>query len=162
MGKWQKLFESSLPPVKQRDRGRQYTFGPPATAEELAAAEQALGIQLPASLRELFSEFNGSWWTSEDHRAIGEAGEKLFLDLNNLAVRVPNYFRNCGNILPPEEDLKKVVFFAQWNGFSDLWGVCVAKVAGRKVGEIVHLDHETGELAKAFKDLTDFVRRGPR
>ena len=71
-------------------------------------------------------------------------------------------FRTCGNELPPEEDLRKVVFICQVNGFADLYGVCVAKVAGHRAGAVIKLDHEKGFLEAAYPSLAKFVRNGPK
>jgi hypothetical protein len=158
VGKWRALFESNLPPLEEREYGEQYDFGPPATAEQLDAAERALGIRLPADVREMLSEFNGMWRrrTKFSHSPT----DIQYLDLHHLAVKVPRYFRNCGNTLPPEEDLRKVVFICQFNGFGDLWGVCVADVAGHRAGAVVKLDHEVGKLEASHPSLADYVRDG--
>ncbi|HEY1189233.1 MAG TPA: SMI1/KNR4 family protein [Gemmata sp.] len=37
-------------------------FRPPATAEQIAEAEAALGLPLPVPLRELYAEFDGLWF----------------------------------------------------------------------------------------------------
>jgi len=39
---------------------------------------------------------------------------------------------------------------------------CTKDVAGFRTGEIVKLDHELGELEKAFASLLDFVMLGCR
>ena len=160
MGKWRALFEANLPPEDKREYGEQYQFGPPATEEQLAAAEQSLGLKLPTAIRELLSEFNGVWYTTRLDRKQGCEPSILYLDLDSMAVRVPHYFRTCGNPLPPEDELRRVVFIAQSNGFADLWGVCAESVGGHPAGAVVKLDHEIGELEARHPSLTDFVRNG--
>jgi hypothetical protein len=160
MGKWRTLFESNLPPVEQREYGKEYEFGPPATAEQIAAAEQALGARLPADVREMLSEFNGIWQTSAVGRKGGRAPDIAFLDTRHLSVDVPAYFDDCGNPLPSVASLRKVVFVAQSNGFGDLWGVCAADVDGHPAGAVVRLDHEVGELEACHPSLADFIRAG--
>ena len=160
MGKWRTLFESNLPPLEQREYGEQYEFGPPATEEQLAAAESALGVPLPQDVRELLAEFNGVRYTTRASRQHGHEPYILYLDIEHLTVEVPRYFRTCGNVLPPEENLRKVVFVCQSNGFGDLWGACVADVAGNRTGEVVRLDHEVGELEASHPSLAEFVRTG--
>jgi hypothetical protein len=160
MGKWRVLFESNLPPVEQREYGEEYEFGRPATAGQIATAEQALGARLPADVREMLSEFNGMWSTSAVARKHGHSPSIAFLDIEHMTVDVPRYFANCGNTLPPKEDLCKVVWVAQSNGFSYLWGVCVEDVAGHKAGAVVRMDHEVGDLEACQPSLAEFVRVG--
>ena len=159
MSKWRTLFESKLPPVEERDYRMVYEFGPPATEAQLAAAEAVLGVRLPADVREMLSEFNGVWATAtfDDGR---RSRKVLYLDTNGLSVQVPEYFDDCGNDLPDAEDLRKVVFVAQSNGFGDLWGVCAEDVAGHKAGVVVTLDHEGGGLRATHPSLAAFVAEG--
>jgi hypothetical protein len=155
------LFESELRPVRQREYGAEYEFGPPATDEQIAAAEQALGVNLPADVRQMLSEFNGVWRRTRfaDGR---EYRDILYLDLQYMTTDLPAYFADCGNPLPPKKDRRKVVFFSQSNGFGELWGVCAADVAGHSAGAVIHLDHEVGELEASHPSLTEFVRSGPK
>jgi hypothetical protein len=157
MGKWREAFEHGRPSEWDVEYGREYSFGPPATEEQLAAAESVLGVRLPADVRELLSEFNGIWYTididqRESYKSI------LYLDIDYMTGRVPDYFRTCGNDLPAEEVLRKVVFVRQSNGFGDLWGVCLEDVAGARAGNVVRLDHEVGELEECSPSLFEFVR----
>ncbi|HEY7313131.1 MAG TPA: SMI1/KNR4 family protein [Gemmataceae bacterium] len=158
MGKWRTMFEANLPPVDERTYGEQYDFAPPATEEQLATAESALGTRFPADVREMLSEFNGIWRRTK----FGGDPSIQYLDLHHMTVAVPEYFRTCGNELPPKKDLRKIVFVCQFNGFGDLWGVCVSDVAGHRAGEVVKLDHEVGELEASHPSLAEFVRRGPK
>ena len=158
MGKWREAFEHARPSEGDTEYGRQYSFGPPASAEQLAAAEAALGAKLPAEVRELLSEFNGVWKTTEVDRRMGYEPSILYLDINHMSMDVPEYFRTCGNPLPSEDDLRKVVFFCQSNGFADLWGVCLGDVCELKAHQIVRLDHEVGELEPCADNLYEFVR----
>jgi hypothetical protein len=159
VGKWRTLFESNLPPFEHREYGEQYVIGSPASEEQLAAAESALG-PLPQDVRDLLAEFNGVWYTTRASRRNGRAPDILYLDIEHMTVEVPRYFRTCGNVLPSEEDLRKVVFVCQSNGYGDLWGVCMADVAGNQAGEVVRLDHEVGELEASYPSLAEFVRTG--
>jgi hypothetical protein len=159
MGKWRTLFESSLPPVAERPYKAEYDFALPASDEQLAAAEQALGVVFPADVREMLSEFNGVWCRT--HFPDGrEYRDILYLDLQHMTVDVPQYFADCGNPLPPKKDRQKVVFVAQENGFGELWGECAAEVAGHPAGAVVCLDHEVGELEPSHPCLEEFVRSG--
>ncbi|HZT80573.1 MAG TPA: SMI1/KNR4 family protein [Gemmataceae bacterium] len=158
MGKWRNAFEHGRPSKGDSKYGVEYTFGPPATKEQLAAVEAALGVKLPADVSQLLSEFNGVWFTTEVDRREGYEPSILFLDTKHMSVEVPEYLRTCGNPLPPEDDLKKVVFVRQSNGFADLWGVCLKGVAGFRAGEVVKLDHEVGELEDCANSLYEFIR----
>jgi hypothetical protein len=168
--KWRRLFESGVrlrrlfqsavflaPKYVER-----YDFSPPATEQQLDAAEQALGMRLPTDVREMLSEFNGVWSTSEFRRSIGFDRDIVYLDINHITLDIPEHFRTCGDVLPPEEHLRKVVFVYQSNGFSDLYGVCAEDVAGFRAGEVVKLDHEVGELERGYSSLRKFVRWGPK
>src|SRR5262245_66572452 len=100
MEKWRTLFESNLPPVEQREYEEQYEFGPPATAEQLAAAESALGVRLPPDVRELLAEFNGVWYTTRASRRNGSEPDILYLNIEYMTVEVPQYCRSCGKARP--------------------------------------------------------------
>src|SRR5262249_54759321 len=129
MGKWRDLFEAGLPPVAGRPYRTEYEFGPPAAADQIAAAGATLEVRFAADVREMLSEFNGVWSLShfDDGRELRSI---LFLDLHHLTVELPQYFADCGgNPLPPKKDRRKVVFVCQSNGFAELWGVCVEDVA---------------------------------
>ncbi len=158
MGKWQEAFEHGRPSEWDAEYGREYSFGPPATKEELTTAEASLGARLPADVREMLSEFNGVWYTIEVDRREGYEPSILYLDIKHMTAEVPEYFRTCGNELPPEADLRKVVFVRQSNGFGDLWGVCLEDVAGFRAGQVVRLDHEVGELEACAASLYELVR----
>jgi hypothetical protein len=158
MGKWREAFEHGRPSEWDMEYGREYSFGPPATEEQLAAAESVLGVRLPTDVRELLSEFNGVWYTIEIDRREGYDPSILYLDIEHMTVKVPEYFRTCGNPLPKRKDLRKVVFIRQSNGFGDLWGVCLEDVAGFRAGNVVKLDHEVGELEECSNTLFDFIR----
>ncbi len=162
MGKWRDLFEAELPPVAERPYRTEYDFGPPAAADQIAAAEAALKVQFPADVREMLSEFNGVW--SLSHFDDGREFRSIrFLDLHHMTVELPQYFAECGgNPLPPKKDRRKVVFVCQSNGFAELWGVCVEDVAGRRAGAVVKLDSEVGEFEPAHASLAEFVRSGPK
>ena len=160
MGKWRTLFESNLPPVGQREDGEEYEFGPPATTDEIAAAERALGIPLPAEVREMLSEFNGVWYTTTGGRELGHLPDIVYLDTTNLSIDVPKHLADY-EPSPPRYYLRRVVFVAAENGFADLWGVCASDVSGHKAGTVVRLDHEVGRLEACHPSLAAFVRGGP-
>jgi hypothetical protein len=133
VAEWRTLFEADLPPVGEREYGAEYDFGPSATNEQIAAAEQVLGVALPADVREMLSEFNGVWRRTRfaDGR---EYRDIFYLDLQHMTEEVPQYFADCGNPLPPKKDRRKVVFIAQSNGFGNC-GACARPTwAGTRPG----------------------------
>jgi|GEM_PF-1751257 len=154
---WRTRFEVNLTPAAQRKYAEQYEFGPPATEEQLTAVESALGLRLPADVRELLSEFNGVWETAEIHQHRGKP-EILFLDTEHMAVRVPAYLRSVAEYVPPEKDLQKVVFVCGTNGFATLWGVCIEDVADFRAGEVVMLDHAGQVFEPRAPSLFEFAR----
>jgi hypothetical protein len=158
VGKWREAFELGRPSAWDIEVGREYSFGPPATEKQLAAAESVLGVRLPADVRELLAEFNGVWYTIEIDPREAYEPSILYLDIEHMTVDVPEYFRTSGNPLPKEEELRKVVFIRQSNGFADLWGVCLEDVADFRAGAVVKLDHELGELEECSPSLFEFVR----
>jgi hypothetical protein len=158
VGKWREAFEHGRPSEWDTEYGRKYTFGSPATLEQVAAAEAVLGVRLSADVREMLSEFIGVWYTIEVDRRQGYEPSILYLDLEHLSVEVPRYFRTSGNPLPAEHDLVRVVFVSQSNGFGDLWGVCLEDVRGFRAGHVVNLDHEVGEFEACADSLYEFVR----
>jgi hypothetical protein len=46
----------------------------------------------------------------------------------------------------------------QQNGFADLYGVGAEDVGPFRVGRVVFMDHEVGELEDAYPNLLEFVR----
>jgi ankyrin repeat protein len=160
LGKWRMLFKSNLALVEEREYGIEYEFGPPATAEQIAAAEKAIGVKLPADVREMLSEFNGVWDIGKIDRELGNPPDIAFLDTWYMSVKVPDYLADTDNPLPSKKALRKVVWVAQSNGFGDLWGVCIEDVGKHKAGAVVQLDHEVGDLEKCQPSLSEFVRVG--
>jgi hypothetical protein len=157
MGKWRQAFEHGRPSSEDIEYDRLYTFGPPANEEQLAFAETTLGLRLPPEVRDLLSEFNGVWSTSESSRRRGEPPDIKFLDVEHMSVLVPQYF-GAYDFYPPESfEYRKIVFVHQINGYSVLHGVCVEDLAGFRAGEVVRLD---AELEAAFPSLIEFVRLG--
>jgi len=160
VGMWRTLIESSLPPVEQRAADEVYEFGPPATEDQLAAAERTLGFRLPGDLREMLGEYNGFRYST----APDEDGDALlhfsYLNTVEMSVEVPDYLAEFG--CPAKAaDFRKVVFFFQSNGYGDMLGVCVADVAGHAAGSVVKVDHEVGELEAFAGSLRELLAPEP-
>ncbi len=158
MSQWRKAFEEDRPSREDVEYKREYTFGPPATEEQLAQAEQRLGAPLPVSLRELLREFNGIWYTTKYDRERGYEASMCFLDTEKIPG-VLDVLVDSGNDIPPVDDLKKVAFFWQSNGYAVLYGVCLEDIAEFEAGAVVYLDHEHDALLAAYPDLLSFVRQ---
>ncbi|WP_406694280.1 SMI1/KNR4 family protein [Singulisphaera sp. Ch08] len=156
MGKWREAFEEGRPSFYDRDYGRVYHFGPPATPEQISEAEQILGRPLPTELLSLLSEFNGvrdtTRWSGAD-----DEGDSVFLSTMDLPD-VLGYLRDVEDELPKPVRMGKVVFFWQDNGYAELYGICAERVGRWPAGTIVHLDHESQELKAPYPDLMAFVR----
>ena len=103
-------------------------------------------------------EFNGIWRSTKSDRRDGRPGAIAYLDIDHMTVHVPEYFRTCGNNLPPDNDLRKVVFLYQRNGFAELIGICAEDVGEFPAGRLVKLDHELGVFEWSYKTLADLVR----
>ena len=158
MGKWKDAFNENLPALKDREYGERFAFGRPATLKQLAACEARLGAALPDDLRELLREFNGVRYTTDVDRKQGYEASPLYLDTDQIAG-VFDLLVDTGNDLPPLDDLKRVAFFWQSNGYGEVYGVCLAPVAGLRTGTVVKLDHENDRLERAYPNLLAFVRK---
>jgi hypothetical protein len=88
----------------------------------------------------------------------------VYFGTDGMLAGVPDYLRNWGAppTTPSGADLRKVVFVGQQNGYADLYGVCLDAVGGFEAGQVVKLDHETGDLEEAFDSLKAFVEDGPK
>ncbi len=157
MGKWREAFEEGRPSFYDRDYGRQYHFGPPATSEQLSEAEQHIGRPLPAELRSLLSEFNGVRYTTRWSGA-GAEGDPVFLSTAELP-EVPRLLRDVEAVPAPVRQ-GKVIFFWQNNGYAELYGICVKRMRMGlwRAGTVVYLDGESMELTAPYPDLMAFVR----
>jgi uncharacterized protein (TIGR02996 family) len=161
---WRPLFEANRLPFGEREYRTEYVFGPPAKPEAIAAAEAALGMRLPADVREMLAEFNGVWEHNR-YRAGNTSEDIHLLDLQHMSVDVPDHllsFATSGGPLPPSDELRKVVFVCQSNGFGNLWGVCAEPVSGHPTRAVVKLDHDVGEWEPSYPSLSEFVRSSPK
>src|SRR4051794_35263873 len=84
MGKWREAFEQGRPSAEDVEYNREYIFGPPATEERIAAAQEALGVSLPSEVRDMLREFNGVWKTTTVRRSRGDEPDVVLLDTETM------------------------------------------------------------------------------
>lgn len=135
MTKWRQIFESrkSTPDVDEM----KYNIKPPASSEQLAEVEAKLGIQLPADVRELLSEFNGN--AAVYPNADYEVG--LYFSTQDLLEEVPDFIEEWEDE-ELDEFASNCVFLCHENGMSELYAVVVNDFKDLHSGEIVQVDHE--------------------
>ena len=154
---WRTRFEVNLQPQSKR-RDEIYEIGPPATEQQIAAAEQSLGFALPADARAMVQAFNGSrvWYCygpEEDQRAITAR-------LNSLEEMVaePAAIRGMyGEEFYVESGLGRAIFIEIGDGNHTL--LCVEAIGEFAAGEVICLDHDGLNLTKQYESLQDFVTR---
>ena len=155
MGFWKTTFERSAEAVPDRaERCVAYRFGPPASDTELEMLSGHLGSAVPSDLRAMLQEFNGieirdKYW--------GASWQPLYLSVDQMLHDVPEYVRTSGNPIPPSEELANVAFFAHQNGFAELYGVCLRAFSSFGDGDVLVMDHDTGEFDRAEDSLMGFV-----
>jgi hypothetical protein len=59
-------------------------------------------------------------------------------------------------------ELDKVVFVCGYNGWTQLWALCVEGAGEHPAGAVVYHDHESADLEAGFPSLAEFVRDGPK
>ncbi len=146
---WKLLFEANLPPAPLRRDW--YEFGPPASAEEIAAAEAALGFALPDELRELVSEFNGAQYCWDWNYGRCPVLITQYLDLAGLVQMAEDYSGSR-----PRWPL----FFVADDIFCPVLGLCLADADEFRAGEVVCW-YGTPELRPGYPTLSECVRRYP-
>lgn len=142
-GKWRKLFDKRAAATADT-----YTFGSPATTEQLAGAQRDPGLPLPEMLADFFMESNGAWGDGGQPITVGDAGSMAL-----LTSTVRNALKDYDE---PKPSVDHVIFFADL-GDGDYWGVCAQPAGRQKAGEIVRFDHESGTLVKEAKDLRKWI-----
>ncbi len=136
-------FRTAVESRMHSDRRALARFGQPATAEEITAAEAALGLPLPTSLREMYGEFDGlwfdehgrdlppdddtEWWEVLPLRLL-PVGQQMLLRLYGASAAYPAYgfdepFNQCVAFFLPESG-------ASFKFMTDLeaWGIARGRV----------------------------------
>ena len=153
MSNWKEKFDSSSFGVSDKDELElEYKFGPPASETDIHETEESLKIIFPNELRSLLSEFNGieakdKYW----------GWRQLYLSTSTMKNELQEYLMESGNPMPPKEELERVVFFAQQNGFALLFAVCIDAFEEFDKGQIICLVNDTGEFELECDSLDEFV-----
>ncbi len=151
---WKSKFIKSASEFEDKDELEiSYEFGNPATADDLQEFEKTLKISVPASFAELLSEFNGV-----DAKQKYWGSGHLYLSTNYIINEIPIYFKESGNYVPPKNEMDSVIFFAQQNGLSALFALCVKPFNNFKAGEVLVLESDTGEFELECGSLQEFVQ----
>jgi hypothetical protein len=108
----------------------------------------------------MLREFNGVWRKNELHGENGPESEPFLLNTDGI-IDAHRHVLTCGNPLPPDKELRKVVFIAQSNDYGTLYGFCLEKFRRFPAGAVVFLDHEEGKFRKGYQDLTTFLAYCP-
>lgn len=153
MSKWKGLFETAFRGFEEVDElEMDFRFYDPASTVDIKILEGSKRLQLTEDLKSMFLEFDGisvkeKYWGSKN----------LYLPISEVIGDVEDYIVNSGNPMPPETELNSVVFFAQQNGYAVLYGMCCRSFGLFEVGQVLALDHETGEFEVESATLEEFV-----
>jgi hypothetical protein len=158
---WRQTFETLLILRPEWQKRQMYAFGRGATETQLTQVETELAVRLPDDLREMLREFNGVWRKDEQRGENGPESEILILNTDGI-IDAHRHVRTCGNPMPPDKELRKVVFIAQSNGYADLYGLCLEQFRRFPAGAVVFLDHDEGKFRKGYQDLRTLLVHGPK
>ncbi|MCW8128683.1 SMI1/KNR4 family protein [Microbulbifer halophilus] len=153
MSNWKRIFETAFRDFEGVDElEMEFSFYAPASIVDIRGIEDSKGVKLTEELKGIFLEFNG---ISVKEKYWGR--KNLYLPISEVIEDVEDYIKNSGNPTPPETELNSVVFFAQQNGYAVLYGMCCQPFGEFKVGQVLALDHETGEFEVESENLEEFV-----
>ncbi|WP_273209581.1 SMI1/KNR4 family protein [Marinobacter subterrani] len=153
MSKWKRIFENAFRDFEEVDElEMELSFYAAASTSDIKNLEDSKQVQLTKDLKSMFLEFNG---ISVKEKYWGR--KNLYLPLSEVMGDVEDYIVNSGNPMPPETELNSVVFFAQQNGYAVLYGMCCQPFGEFEAGQVLVLDHETGEFEVESDNLEEFV-----
>ncbi len=148
----------------------QYVFPPGAAAEDIAAAETALGMSLPDELRALYARhaYMTDAWEGvciNPVRAIAESRRSLEDVASNMAEDAAQdenanpepVLAASGPVAPVINAGSRIPFGSQGN--TDLL-IDLQPPAGGTQGQIVRLDIEFGTIEVVANSLTEFFQQG--
>ena len=136
----------------------QYVFSSPASSEEIAATEAAIGIRFPDDLRALFLQFRSlnCIWDSISIFPITEIPSS-HQQLLGMASDDPPPTHALGPVSPLIHTCSRIPFAA--DNDRDIL-VDLDPPVGGKVGQIVRLDMECGEIEVIAESLQAFLEHG--
>ena len=153
MSKWKRIFEAAFLNFEEVDElEMEFSFYAPASTSDIKSLEDYKRVQLTDDLKSMFLEFNG---ISVKEKYWGR--KNLYLPISEIMGAVEDYIVNSGNPMPPEAELNSVMFFAQQNGYAVLYGMCCQPFGEFDVGQVLALDHETGEFEVESENLEEFA-----
>lgn len=153
MSKWKRVFEKAFRDFEEVDElEMEFSFYAPASASEIKSLESSKRVKLTEDLKSMFLEFNG---VAVKEKYLGR--KNLYLPISEIIGDVEDYIVNSGNPMPPEAELNSVVFFAQQNGYAVLYAICCQPFGRFGVGQVLALDHETGEFDVESESQEEFV-----
>ncbi|MFJ9692838.1 SMI1/KNR4 family protein [Kitasatospora sp. NPDC101183] len=151
-----------------------------ATEEEIAAAEERLGVTLPEELKAFYrvtrvspSGLDGSWedWEAA-HAESQEAGDAVGCELGNLeglfiadaAMRAPRWRSGATEAVrtPPDAVVQGLAGSPGWIGFGtnggDIFAIDLTPGPRGHLGQVILIDHECSFGAEPYgESLTEMV-----
>lgn len=153
---WQKIADW------YSEQSASHLLAPPASLEQISAAEQALGLAFPPELRQSLQYHNGSleggWPAGELLSLEGIASErKIWLGLLQNGTFANNADHNA---------VAQTVRAGWWqegwlpltaDGGGNGYVVDSVPASGGAVGQVLFMDHETGPSEAEFTSLADYL-----
>ena len=147
MGKFRAAFESELP----LDRRSEWHYGPPASVDQITAAEADLNLPIPAPLRELYQEFDGL-------RREGNGDQLssfLLLPLSRLS-KARDILVKCHAGVHNLEEISRCVAFAMPAGITTFWFMTDLAAWGISKNRVGTWDQDGGEVGES-EPLEEFL-----
>ncbi len=158
MAQWKTLLDEAIEEYGRRDYlASEYRFAAPATSDEIARLENSFGSGLHPDLRSMLFEFNGVAYRD---KYWGPGWNPLYLSVPQILEQpeeLREYFGGSEGPIPAVEEFHNVAFFAQKNGFGVVYALCLRSFGDFTSGQVLALDHETGEFEFERESLAEFV-----
>ena len=141
-----------------------------ATAKQLSGAEASLGLKLPLDVRESYESHNGSDERGFFPPADGESDGYALLPLAKVVQewKAWNALLDSGEFTGQRGKSAKGIRRDWWNrkwiplasnGGGDFYCLDLAPAAGGKMGQIITMNHETGQHRLLASSLAEWLRR---
>lgn len=133
---------------------------PPASAEEISAAERRLGRALPPLLSAMLQQSRAWSWRGADEDVMWMAPEELALGAREGEQGIDWEIDEAGPGVEPVYDVPERLTFA----YSDarVFQIDLAPAKGGTVGQVVAYDPEEGRIDVVAASLDDFLAEGLR